>query len=141
MKFSLLIFLLTLTACARPDYISKKDLLPTNKPESTAECPWLFKHSDVCMNLHWNTTPTSTDYSDFTITFINSTEPFDEIQVLLWMPSMGHGSSPVKVTAITAQQFHISEVFFIMPGDWEIRFTLKKSGDTVDQLNLPLFIP
>lgn len=59
------------------------------------------------------------------------TELNDNIEVVLWMPSMGHGSAPTQVErAVDANGdllsgvFNVRNVYFIMGGDWEVRVTL-----------------
>ncbi len=59
------------------------------------------------------------------------TELTDNVDVVLWMPSMGHGSAPTQVErAIDANGniltgvFNVRNVFFIMGGEWEVRVTL-----------------
>jgi hypothetical protein len=59
------------------------------------------------------------------------TELNDNIEVVLWMPSMGHGSAPTQVErAVEANGnlipgvFNVRNVYFIMGGEWEVRVTL-----------------
>lgn len=51
------------------------------------------------------------------------------VQVELWMPDMGHGSSPVAVEQLDAVHFHVSQAYFIMPGTWEIRVNFTYNGE------------
>ena len=46
-------------------------------------------------------------------------------KVVLWMPSMGHGSTPTQVRLSDIGSFEVNNVFFIMPGDWELRFQIQ----------------
>ncbi len=55
----------------------------------------------------------------------------ENIDVVLWMPSMGHGSAPTQVERaidksgnIIPGTFNVKNVYFIMGGDWEVRVTL-----------------
>ena len=59
------------------------------------------------------------------------TELKDSVEVVLWMPSMGHGSAPTQVERAFDQSGHpmlgtflVRNVNFIMGGDWEVRVTL-----------------
>ena len=61
-----------------------------------------------------------------------------EVAVALWMPAMGHGSSPVKVVRVDIGTYRASQVFFTMKGEWEIRIQLKERGDVKDQAILPI---
>lgn len=63
------------------------------------------------------------------------TEVTDQVKVALWMPSMGHGSSPTRVErAVDADgnvvpgTFTVRNVFFIMAGEWEVRVTLTNAS-------------
>ena len=65
------------------------------------------------------------------------TELTDNVDVVLWMPSMGHGSAPTQVErAVDANGnlltgvFNVRNVFFIMGGDWEVRVTLTDANGT-----------
>ncbi len=55
----------------------------------------------------------------------------DQIEVTLWMPSMGHGSSPTKIERTVDSSgnripgtFNVRNAYFIMGGDWDVRVTL-----------------
>lgn len=55
----------------------------------------------------------------------------DNIEVVLWMPSMGHSSAPTQIErAIDSNgnlipgTFNVHNVYFIMGGEWEVRVTL-----------------
>jgi hypothetical protein len=61
-----------------------------------------------------------------------------EVAVVLWMPSMGHGSSPVSVAKIDVGTYRASQVFFTMPGDWEIRIQRLVNGAVVEQAVIAL---
>lgn len=44
-------------------------------------------------------------------------------KAVLWMPHMGHGSSPTRVTPYQQKAgcFVVDEIEFLMPGLWEVR--------------------
>jgi len=55
----------------------------------------------------------------------------DNIEVDLWMPSMGHGSAPTQIERamdddgnILTGVFNVRNAYFIMGGDWDVRVTL-----------------
>ena len=55
------------------------------------------------------------------------------IDVVPWMPAMGHGSSTVPVvSALGNGGYLVSEVVLVMPGTWELRMQL--SGSVQDTL-------
>ena len=50
---------------------------------------------------------------------------------------MGHGSSPVKIApGSVAGVFSATEVFFVMPGEWEIWIQLKEGTKVFDQAKI-----
>lgn len=66
-------------------------------------------------------------------------EPGVPFEVSLWMPSMGHGSAPTQIQRVADGQggvltgvYQVRNVYFIMPGDWDIRVTLKPEGGTAE---------
>ena len=68
-----------------------------------------------------------------------STTPKIMVAVKLWMPSMGHGSSPVKLDhakdaghADVPGVFEVTHVYFVMPGDWEIHVQLKNGPKVIE---------
>lgn len=129
-------------ACARPDYISAEEWQRLNgNPSPASSCTGEFKTLAVCARLQWTKTPNSTEAQEFLLELQGDTSLFDDLAIILWMPSMGHGSAPVKIEKLSATQYHITNVYFIMPGDWEVRMSLKKSGQTLDQLFVPLMVP
>lgn len=60
------------------------------------------------------------------------------VNVRLWMPSMGHGSSPVTVQRLDVGTYLVEDVFFSMPGDWEIEVDLTNESGTVDTIKIPI---
>ncbi len=59
--------------------------------------------------------------------------------VLLWMPSMGHGSSPVTVTQFDVNKYNITKAAFVMKGDWLVRLAFTTEG-VAHQIDIPLDI-
>ena len=57
----------------------------------------------------------------------------DKVSVVLWMPSMGHGSTPTVVQRLDVGTYRASEVFFIMPGEWDLKFQLKTGSEVTDE--------
>ena len=45
-------------------------------------------------------------------------------QAKLWMPDMGHGSSPTKLVAAANSCTRVEKINFLMEGAWEIRIKL-----------------
>jgi hypothetical protein len=63
-------------------------------------------------------------------------DPPAELNIFLWMPAMGHGSSPVKISKNDAGDYHVSDVNFIMGGAWQIKFQLIQNSKVIDEVDL-----
>ncbi len=150
---SILYFLLSVglfTACSEPKYIQ-----PVTSPnnsgaqESKTTCEIKFQKSDLCFSWRWEQIPTAStagililktfrlNLFDQTPVEIDSTYP---ISLILWMPSMGHGSSPTQTQRLDIGTYRISNVFFIMPGEWEMKFQIKNEIEIIDETILQITI-
>jgi hypothetical protein len=118
-------------------------------------CDFLFKSQNLCATLAWVKKPSAEQPGEFLLSFWSkdqnpnqapsySNPDAAKVFVKLWMPDMGHGSSPVttaqSVSANGAPEsgvFRSTGVFFIMGGKWEIIVQLKDdSGAAKDTAKL-----
>lgn len=152
-----------LLSCARPNYkeIPSPEIPQSNTPNQDSnanqkpetECKFILIKEKLCVSITWTKFPTTSEYGSLELNFqpinqeINSattqeiaTQLLPKLSVILWMPSMGHGSVPVKLEASSASTIKVTNVFFIMPGDWEIRIQLKEGNEIYDQIIYSLFI-
>lgn len=97
-----------------------------------------FNDGKIHAHLEWITEPnTHGDEAKLRLEWHNGLthqlmEPDFQFDVILWMPSMGHGSAPTSIARINDANgntltgtFAVSNMYFIMPGDWEVRFAIK----------------
>jgi hypothetical protein len=103
-------------------------------------CAISFKKLGVCGAIAWTVGPRSHNSSAFTFSALNKNGsaalPAGELEVELWMPAMGHGSAPVNVVEKAPGVFEVTNVQFLMNGEWEIRLRWKKNGAVVDATSL-----
>lgn len=101
-----------------------------------------FTAANICAEINWTQGPQTPAESEFILKFWNAQtakstgpymDPVQNLSVVLWMPSMGHGSSPVKIEKIENGIYRVRRVYFIMPGDWEVRMFLKDSVSNEQQ--------
>jgi hypothetical protein len=119
-----------------------------------APCPLRFERVGYCGTMEWVRTPGEEEPGVFLIrlsrpengVFVPADAPSGlKVMVKLWMPDMGHGSSPVKVVRPVGVNgnpvvgaYRAEDVHFVMPGAWEIRLMFKDSnGSIVDQAISP----
>lgn len=154
---------MTLLSCARPNYkdITSPEIPQGNTPNQDSNsnqkpeiiCNFLLAKEQLCVTITWTKFPTPTEYGSLELNFqsVNkkpistttqelATQLLPKLSVILWMPSMGHGSVPVKLEVTTSNTIKVNNIFFIMPGDWEIRIQLKEGAEVYDQVIYSLFI-
>ncbi len=139
-----LMSLLATSACAQPKYeieASNKSG-ESNQENKSADCSLHFKNSGYCISWVWESKPTSSTSGSmvFKVYRLNSFDgsPINidvtpQPIVVLWMDSMGHGSSPTTVTRIDVGTYRTSNVFFVMPGEWQIKFQVKSNETLQDE--------
>lgn len=140
MRLSFLFLILLLSfGCAEKKYA--KDSGFDGGQEKAGACPAKFS-SGLCVSMKWEKNPTESEFGSFVFqTYqVNSadnsvilSDPEYAAAIVLWMPDMGHGSSPVTVERVSLGTYRASQVFFTMRGDWEIRFQLKDRNGVRDQ--------
>ena len=133
---------LVLGACAHPKFVeSQEDKIR----EQLGTCEIELKESKLCASFTWDTRPTfekpegvfvlEFHGDDDSSQFVDLIHP---LEVVLWMPSMGHGSSPVTIEHLGMGQYRVSKVNFIMRGDWDIQIRLKNGEQILDQAVYPV---
>lgn len=127
--------------CAEPRYETTQPTSSgnTSQIQKVTDCESRFQNSGYCLLWQWEKMPTSTQVGslNFKVVRANALDdspiPVDLTSVpalVLWMPSMGHGSSSTTVEKVDTGSYRAKNVFFIMPGEWELRFQVK-DGNTV----------
>jgi len=140
---------LLISGCARPKYIRESNPQNQNQApiESKADCQTSFLKTGFCLTWSWIQTPTTTEKGSFVFktyrlnVFDQTPIEMDLVgspRVVLWMPSMGHGSLPTKTTQVDVGTYQVTDVFFVMPGDWEIRFQVNNGTEVIDETHINL---
>lgn len=133
--FAPLLFVATTTGC-NPTPSSAEEVVRAQGDH----CPLAFKTSNLCAQLDWIIHPSDSSDSSFYLIFFADDDPTKSIvvpeadlEVELWMPSMGHGSAPVEITKESSGRFKVTRAYFIMPGDWEIIIRLRSENKIIDE--------
>lgn len=127
------------TSCGDSHRVNDPNPYSRNE-EATAECKMYFKTENLCLKATWDNLPTESTFGSMTLTFTDKADPTRIISpqhgpsILLWMPSMGHGSSPVTITLIEDGIYKADDIFFIMQGPWEIRYQIKDGDKVVEEI-------
>lgn len=124
--------------CANPKYLDDTFQLPQGS--DARPCAQMI--ANICTDIIWSQGPSSQGESRFDIKFESELPKSVALEVILWMPSMNHGSAPVTVKRTSDSSFEATKIFFIMPGDWEVRIVLKDSlGNILGRHNLEFILP
>lgn len=138
-RFATALLVLALVACAKPKYETVINSTGGEKIEKVSECGLRMPNTGYCVLTAWEKIPTSKEPGILTLKIVRANALDDSPvvvdlastpAVILWMPEMGHGSVPTKVERIDQGSYRVSNVFFVMPGKWEIRIQIK-NGDLV----------
>lgn len=109
-----------------------KDLPMDSELRSQQSC--LVLTEEVCAELSWKIGPSTKVENKAVLLFKNiKTKEIVSItsglNAYLWMPGMGHGSSPIRIDYLEEGIVLLSTIHFIMPGEWELRLQLPGSDE------------
>lgn len=136
-----IISLSLLIACANPKEAPAPAAASTPPAQQlTDSCALAFPQTGVCAQIVWEQPATDEQEGTFVIHW-KSLEDVSlhaelslPVSVVLWMPAMGHGSSPVRIERFAHGHDRVSEVNFIMPGEWEIKIQLKDGSNVIEEV-------
>ena len=128
--------LITQFSCTQPKYVKSEwnenqQSLAKPTGEITSDCTIKFKNSETCLTWSWEVKPTDSQTGSLIFKIFRKNKldasniyltPNGEVKLKLWMPEMGHGSSPTQIEMIDIGTFRARSVFFVMPGLWELKF-------------------
>lgn len=153
--FPFFLLLCLLAGCAQPKYELGKggaaagNLGQGSQEQKASDCTLRFRTSGHCLAWKWEKVPSPTEAGALVFKVYRGnllddspleTDFSSNPSVVLWMPSMGHGSSPTTMERIDVGTYRASNVFFIMPGEWEIRFQVKEGTSVQDEAVVTLTI-
>jgi hypothetical protein len=119
--------------------------------EPRQKCDFLFSAQNLCASLAWVKKSSAEEPGEFLLSFwskdqnpnqavVLSNPDADRVFVKLWMPDMGHGSSPVTTSQALESNgsprigvFRATGVFFVMGGKWEIVVQLKDASGGIKE--------
>lgn len=116
--------------------------------QKQTQCPIEFKKIGQCASVEWRVAPKVDAFAEATIKFWSKktgtpSGPYQNPQgnilaVSLWMPSMGHGSSPIRLTVRETGVVDATKIYFSMPGVWDLRILQKNGTQVIDQAAVSL---
>lgn len=127
MKFQfILIFLFALTvSCGKSPLLLKKN--HETSIISGLESQRLFKSTNQSLQISW-LSPLSSSEEAHALIILKKNNIVSDLpnntKIFLWMPEMGHGSSPIQVSRLGSGLYDLSQIYFIMPGLWQLKIQL-----------------
>jgi len=97
---------------------------------------------NFCAHIGYSSQPEVNKAFEFVVDLVASPDALNQVksaEVKLWMPEMGHGSSPVKIQRLDLKHFQVSDAFFVMEGAWLVKVDVKTASGTV-QIDIPFTI-
>lgn len=148
MKILILLLSLVLFSCGESPLFNHRTESGNviSRPELSESDSFSFSKAEFSFLISWQEGP-SIGASRFILRSWNKrigtlNGPYQDLPktlfVYLWMPSMGHGSAPVKLKKIADGEYEISEVHFIMGGRWDVKFQLKDGSQVFDETSVPV---
>lgn len=123
MKSALLVSFLALVNFSSSAFAAKAGEISTNLCNETAT---------VCAHLEYTTDINSSDEGKFIVVLQTpQQQAVQNFKLDLWMQMghHGHGSSPVEIADLGQNQFSITNAWFIMPGQWNVRIDFDVQGE------------
>jgi hypothetical protein len=120
----------------------------STQPPTSTECPFSFPKAGLCASWTWIDVPAVEVELSASVKFWNAktgtpngpyVAPSSAFRPYLWMPSMGHGSSPIRVTPQETGTFLLEGIFFSMPRDWTLNIELKLGNNELEKANIPIY--
>jgi len=132
-----LCILLFLLGCGESPFINKE--VPNEvRGTPSIENELVFPQKKIILKTYWKDGPYISDESKLLLVLLDENgRPFDptiKFQVMLWMPTMGHGSFPVKIKKVSQGVYEAVEMFFTMGGYWDIHFQLIENDKIQDEV-------
>ena len=125
------LFFILFTGCGDSPFLSDESQ-PVVRGDHLLDSDLSFAQSEIRIKVFWRVGPLIGDESQLLLVLHDKNgRPASvkgKLDLMLWMPTMGHGSFPVKVSEIGMGIYEAKDVFFTMPGLWDIHFQIKELG-------------
>jgi len=134
--------LLLLISCGESPLLNHKMLGDLPSRALNPQTAQRFNRFDMDFEMAWSDgCPNSTDNCSFELTLSKAMPAGSTLVAKPWMPSMGHGSGELPtVSEVGPQTWSVQEVYFIMPGIWQLFLTMKLSDGSTDEIILDYHI-
>ena len=131
-KITLIFLTLFFMSCGKPPLLNK---LHTNPEEINGQIllSEQFPIEKLSFSINWIIKPTLENLSSYELKLARPLPQTQTLNSFIWMPDMGHGSSPIQISQLNATDFNLSEIAFIMPGLWVLHIEILENKQVIDQ--------
>lgn len=131
-KIIFLLFIFTLANCGKSPLLNKvnKNL---NEVTGGVLLSEEFSKEQLGFSMNWILAPALDDLSSFEFKLERPLKNNQTLNVYIWMPEMGHGSSPIDMKQLNSTDYVFSELAFIMPGLWVLHIEILENNQVMDQ--------
>lgn len=131
-KIILFLFIFSLASCGKSPLLNKvnKNL---NEVTGSVLLSEQFTKEQLGFSINWSVAPGLDELSSFDLKLERALKINQTLNVYIWMPEMGHGSSPVVMNQLNSTDYNFSELAFIMPGLWVLHIEILENNQVVDQ--------
>lgn len=126
--------LILITGCGKSPLQKQKDNIVSgiNGMESAK----VFKTSHQSLSINW-LSPINSSEEGHALLIVkqgqNAADINGQFKIFLWMPDMGHGSSPITINKIGTGLYDLGQIYFIMDGLWQLRIQLLNGSTVLDE--------
>tara|TARA_B100000925_G_scaffold57475_2_gene38090 strand:+ start:583 stop:1014 length:432 start_codon:yes stop_codon:yes gene_type:complete len=129
--------LLFLISCGKSPFLDDPTLDTRQVQAQSQKEKIFFKSENLDLHFYFKTPIVIGEEVTLIILFTNqegilSSSDLD-LNLKLWMPNMGHGSFPTSIHKITDGVYEVREIFFTMPGRWDLHFQLVDTSGKVKE--------
>jgi hypothetical protein len=139
-KLAALVLLLFLVSCGDSPFLDK-DTDAKVSGNSGLQASSAVLLGDYKVEVEFDGDIVLYDNNNVIITFKRETQftdPKNNFHAYLWMPDHGHGSFPIKVERLGKGIYKMSEVYFTMPGYWDLHLQFKEDDEILDEYKWPI---
>ena len=135
-KYSILVFSLFFFSCGKSPLLKKAQVEASGQYGYEVNTK-TFKNLNLNSEIKFLSPINSNEVGHILVLTKNgnySSSPNYFLHAFLWMPTMGHGSSPITVTKLSEGVYDLSEIYFIMDGFWQLHLQFKDGSKIIDEV-------
>ena len=136
--FKIILIMLLISSCGKSPLFNKADKTIPALSGTIHEYAEGFPSEKIGFKIEWTVVPSLDELSSFNLILEKDLKSGQSITAYIWMPEMGHGSSPIEIKMISSTEIQFTELAFIMPGLWVLHLEINENNKVIDQWQSPI---